>query len=94
MFLVFPFVFCVICFEDCYFLFSRRDKEIYSKCADAEMEKERLQRDKNGNMNNAAFYALYSFSPYGYLCPKLKIQKSTFSNTEHKTSVRKTQCHI
>ena len=45
---VFPVVFCVICFENCDFLFRRRDKEIYSKCADAEMEKERVQRDKNG----------------------------------------------
>ena len=33
-------MFCVICFEDCGFLFGRGDKEIYSKCADAEMEKE------------------------------------------------------
>ena len=46
MFWVFPFVFYVICFEDCDFLFRRRDKEIYSKCADAEMEKERVQSDK------------------------------------------------
>ena len=44
----------------------RRDKEIYSKCADAAIEKERVQRDKNGNMNNAAFYAVSSSSPYGY----------------------------
>ena len=49
-------MFCVICFEDCICLFRRRDKEIYSKCANAEIEKERVQRDKNGNMNNAAFY--------------------------------------
>ena len=93
-------MFCVICFEDCDFLFRRRDKEIYSKCADAEMEKERVQRDKHGNMNNVAFYAVSSSSPYGYLCPKLKrktkvkTQKSPVSNIEHKTSVNKTQCHI
>ena len=87
-------MFCVICFEDCDFLFTRRDKEIYSKCVDAEMEKERVRRDKNGNMNNAAFYAVSSSSPYGYLCPKLKTQKSPGSITEHKTSVYKTQCHI
>ena len=48
MFLVFPFVFYVICFEDCDFLFRRRAKEIYSKFPDAEMEKERVQRDKTG----------------------------------------------
>ena len=65
-------MFCVIYFEDCDFLFRRRDKEIYSKCADAEMKKKRVQRDKNGNMNNVAFYAVSSSSPYGYLCPKLK----------------------
>ena len=63
---------CVICFEDCDFLFRRRDKEIYSKYAEAEMEKERVQREKNGNMNKVAFYAVSSSSPYGYLCPKLK----------------------
>ena len=34
--------------------------------ADAVIEKERVQRDKNGNMNNAAFYAVSSSSPYGY----------------------------
>ena len=87
-------MFCVICFEDCDFLFRRRDKEIYSKCADAEMEKERVHRDKNGNLNNIAFYSVSSSSPYGYLCPKFKTQKSPVSNTEHKTSVYKTQCHI
>ena len=70
--LSFSFVFCVICFKDCHFLFRRCDKEIYSKCADAEMEKERVQRDKNGNMNNDAFYAVSSSLPYGYLCSKLK----------------------
>ena len=48
-------MFCVIYFEDCDVLFRRRDKEIYSKCDDAEMEKERVQRYKNGNMNNVAF---------------------------------------
>ena len=69
-------MFCVICFEDCDFLFRRRDKEIYSKCADAETEKERVQRDKNGNMNNVAFYAVSSSSPHRYLCPKLKTRKS------------------
>ena len=63
---MFPFVFCVICFEDCDCLFRRRDKEIYSKCADAATEKEKVQRDKNGNMNNAEFYAVSSSSPYGY----------------------------
>ena len=46
------------------------------RSADAEMEKERVQRDKNGNMNNVAFYAVSSSSLYGYLCPKLKTQKS------------------
>ena len=51
-------MFCVICFEDCDCLFRRRDKEIYSKYANAEIEKERVQRDKNGNMNNATFYAV------------------------------------
>ena len=69
-------MFCVICFEDWDFLFRRRDKKIYIKCADAEMKKERVQRDKNGNMNNVAFYAVSTSSPYGYLCPKLKTQKS------------------
>ena len=59
-------MFCVICFEDCDCLFRRRDKAIYSKCANAEIEKERVQRDKNGNMNNAAFYAVSSSSPHGY----------------------------
>ena len=57
-------MFCVICFDDCDCLFRRRDKEIYSKCANAEIEKERVQRDKNGNMNNAAFYAVSSSSPH------------------------------
>ena len=64
--LSFPFCVLVICFEDCDCLFRRRDKEIYSKCANAEIEKERVQGDKYGNMNNAAFYAVSSFSPYGY----------------------------
>ena len=59
-------MFCVICFEDCDCLFRRRDEEIYSKCANAETEKEKMQRDKNGNMNNAACYAFSSSSPYGY----------------------------
>ena len=40
------------------------------------MEKERLQRDKNGKMNNVAFYAVSSSSPYGYLCPKLEISRT------------------
>ena len=61
-FLSFPFVFCIICFEDYDFLFRRRDKEIYSKCVHAEMQKERVQRDKNRNMNNVAFYAVSSSS--------------------------------
>ena len=68
-------MFCVICFEDCDCLFRRRDKEIYSKCANAEIETERVQRDKNGNMNNAAFYAVSSSLPYGYKYPKLKTQR-------------------
>ena len=55
-------MFCVICFEDCDFLFRRCDKKINSKCADAEMEKERVQRDKNGNMNDVEFYAVSSSS--------------------------------
>ena len=59
-------MFCVICFEDCDCLFRRRHKEIYSKSANAEIEKERVQIDKNGNMNNAAFYANSSSSPHGY----------------------------
>ena len=65
---VLSFPFCVLCymFEDCDCLFRTRDKEIYSKCAVAAIEKERVQRDKNGNMNNAAFYAVSSSSPYGY----------------------------
>ena len=42
---VLSFPFCVICFENCDFLFRRRNKEVHSKCADAEMEKERVQRD-------------------------------------------------
>ena len=56
----------MFCFEDCDCLFRRRDKEIYSKSANAEIEKERVQIDKNGNMNNAAFYAVSSSSPHGY----------------------------
>ena len=78
-------MFCVICFEDCDFLFRRRDKEIYSKCSDAEMEKERMQRDKNGNMNNVTFYAVSSSSPYVYLCPKLKTQKSKHRRHQFRT---------
>ena len=80
-------MFCVIRFEDCDFLFRRRDKEIYSQCANAEMEKERVKRDKNGNINNVAFYTVSSSSPYGYLCPKLKTQKSNTEVTsfEHRT---------
>ena len=83
-------MFCVICSEDCDFLFRRCDKEIYSKYADPEMEKERVQKDKHGNMNNAAFYAVSSSSLYGHLCPKLKTQKSNHrchqfrtQNTKH-----------
>ena len=88
-------MFCVICFEDCDCLFRRRDKEIYSKCADAPIEKERVQRDKNGNMNNAAFYAVSSWILISKTQnTKVKTQKSPVSNTEHKTSVYKTQCHI
>ena len=69
-------MFCVICFEDCDFLFRRRNKEIYNKWADAEIETERVQRDKNGNMNNVAFYAVSFSSPYA----KFKTQKSPVSN--------------
>ena len=65
-------MFFVICFEDCDFLLRMRYKDIYSKCADVEMEKERVQRDKNANINNFVFNAFGSSSPYGYLCPKLK----------------------
>ena len=78
-------MFCVICFEDCDFLFRRRDKEIYSICADAEIEKESVQRDKNGHMNNVAFYAVSSSSPYGYLCPKLNTQKSKHRSHQFRT---------
>ena len=67
------------------FLFRRRDKEIYSKCADAEMETERVQKDKNGNMNNVAFYAVSLSSPYGYLCPKLITQKSKHRSDQFRT---------
>ena len=35
-------MFCVICFEDCDFLFRMSDKEINRKCADAKMEEERV----------------------------------------------------
>ena len=48
-------MFCIICCEDCDFLFRRHVKEIYSKGAEAEMEKEKMQSD--GNMNSVAFYA-------------------------------------
>ena len=78
-------MFCVICFENCDFHFRRRDSEIYSTCADAEMEKERVQRDKNGNMNNVAFYAVSSSAPYGYLCSKLKTQKSKHRSHQFRT---------
>ena len=78
-------MFCVICFEECDFLFRRRDKEIYSKCADAEKEKERVQKDKNGNMNNVVFYAVSSSSPYRYLCPKPKTQKSKHRSDQFRT---------
>ena len=74
-FQVLSFPFCVLFFMFLRlydFLFRRRDKVIYNKYADAEMEKERVQRDKNGDMNNDAFYAVSSFSSYEYLCPKLK----------------------
>ena len=67
----------------------RRDKEIYSKCADAEMEKERVQRDENENMNNVAFYAVSSSSSYGYLCPKLVTQKSKHRSQQFRTQNRK-----
>ena len=78
-------MFCVICFEDCDFVLRRRDKEINNKYADAEMEKDRVQRDKNGNMNNVAFYALSSSSPYGYLCSKLRTQKSKQRSHQFRT---------
>ena len=78
-------MFSVICFEDCDFLFRRRDKEIYSKCVDAEMEKERVLRDKT-----LAIWIFMSKTQN----TKVKTQKSPVSNTEHKTSVNKTQCHI
>ena len=35
-----------------------------------------MQRNKKGGMNSVAFCAVSSSSPYGYLCPKLKTQKS------------------
>ena len=84
---VLSFPFCVLCcmYEDCDFLFRRRDKEIHSKCADAEMEKERVQKDKNGKMNNCAILAVSSSSPYGYLCPKIKTQKSKHRSHQFRT---------
>ena len=57
-------MFCVICFEDCDCLFRRRDKEIYSKCADAAIEKERVQRHKNGKMNCHRVYVRYIIHLY------------------------------
>ena len=98
-FCVFHFVFCVMCFEDCDFLFRRRVKGIYSKCADAEMEKERVQRDKNGSMNNVTFYAVSSSSPYGYYVPnsKHKSQNTRVTSFEHRTQnicIQNTMSHI
>ena len=90
---------CVICFEDCDFLFRRRDKEIYSKCAHAEMEKERVQRDKNGNMNNVAFYAVNSFRHMDTYVQnsKHKSQNTEVTSFEHRTQnicVQNTMSHI
>ena len=69
------------------------------RSADAELEKERVQRDKNGNMNNVAFYAVSSSSLYGYLCPKLKhkSQNTEVTSFEHRTQnicIQNTMSHI
>ena len=58
-----------------------------------------MQRDKNGNMNNATFYAVSSSSPYGYLCPKLKTQSQNteVTSVEHRTQsicIQNTMSHI
>ena len=49
-------------------------------CRDGERKSAERQ---NGNMNNVAFYAVSSYSPYGYLRPKLNTQKLPVSNTKH-----------
>ena len=38
-------------------------------------KKECRETKKNRNMNNVAFYAVSSSSPYGYLGPKFKTQR-------------------
>ena len=47
-----------MCFWDSDFPFRRLDKKIYSEFADSRKEKNRVQRDKNGNANNVVFYAI------------------------------------
>ena len=54
---VFPFEF-VLCFWDSDFPFRRLYKKIYSEFADSMKEKKRVQREKNGNVNNVVFNAI------------------------------------
>ena len=94
-------MFCVICFEDCAFLFRRRDKEIYSNGADAEMEKERVQRDKNGNVTNVVFMQLAHPRHMDIYVQnsKHKSQNAEVTSFEHRTQnicihVQNTRSHI
>ena len=101
---ILSFPFCVLCymFEDYDFLFRKRDKEIYSKCADGEMEKERVQRDKTGILIMLHFLQLAHprhMAIYMYLLnSKHKSQNTEVTIFEHRTqnicTVYKTKCHI
>ena len=92
-------MFCVICFEDCDCLFRRRDKEIYSKCADPAIEKERVQRDKNGNMNMLHFMQLAHprHMDINIQNSKHKGQNKEVTSFEHRTQnicIQNTVSHI
>ena len=80
-------MFCVICLRTVIFSLERTIKRSTANVRMPRWRKTECRETKNGNMNNVAFYAVSSSSPYGYLCPKLKTQKSKHQfrteNTKH-----------
>ena len=76
-----------MCFWDSDFPFRRLDKKTYSAFADSRKEKNRVQRDKNGNANNVVFYAILAL-PF-HMPFLLKSQNTKVTNTQLKISYSK-----
>ena len=81
-----------MCFWDNDFPFRKLDKIIYSEFADSWTEKNRVQRDKNGNAYNVVFYAILAHPSNMQVL--LKSQKKSHKHTTKKNLIQNIMSHV